>query len=260
MKDVIIAAHRGDQTHYPESTLPALDTAARMGVDAVEVDLHMSRDGVVYLMHDHTVDRTTNGTGKTHELDWAYLSTLDAGSWFDPKFAGLRIPTLEEVLTWAEQYDGLVINWELKDYPHTCGEEHALRCAQQLVRGIFAHGLQGRSMINSFSSRLLEYCDKLAFHTVPIHGQGVGDTCRMFGDVTRAPESYWAWACLYNSKGGTLAEKENFDLCKSMGILPCVCLPENKAVYREAVARGCKMFTCNDPRKALEIMRELGLR
>ncbi len=94
-----VASHRGDRKVAPENTLPAFESAITTGTRFVETDVQLSRDGIPVLMHDRTVDRTTNGTGKVGELELSQLEQLDAGSWFSPEFAGARIPTLEQLLS-----------------------------------------------------------------------------------------------------------------------------------------------------------------
>lgn len=91
-------AHRGDNKNAPENTLPAFRSAVEKGAHQIEFDVYISSDGKAVVIHDMTVDRTTNGSGKVEELTFDELRALDAGSWFDPKFAGVRIPTLKEVL------------------------------------------------------------------------------------------------------------------------------------------------------------------
>jgi len=93
-----IAAHRGDRTVAPENTLPALQAALASTLDFVETDVQLSADGVPVVIHDRTVDRTTNGSGAVSDLTIAELRQLDAGSWYDPVFAGTVIPTLDEYL------------------------------------------------------------------------------------------------------------------------------------------------------------------
>ena len=93
-----IAAHRGGATTHPENTLPAFAEAVRLGAHMIEFDVAISRDGVLVLMHDATVNRTTNGKGKVNEFTLAELKRLDAGAWKDARFAGARVPTLEEAL------------------------------------------------------------------------------------------------------------------------------------------------------------------
>lgn len=94
----LIAGHRGDRSAAPENTLPALQGALAGTMVYVETDIRLSADGVPVLIHDATVDRTTNGSGRVAELTLAELQQLDAGSWYAKAFAGLRIPTLESFL------------------------------------------------------------------------------------------------------------------------------------------------------------------
>jgi glycerophosphoryl diester phosphodiesterase len=91
-----IVAHRGASAERPECTMAALRRAIETGATAVEVDVRTSRDGQLFLLHDATLDRTTNGKGAAREKSLAELKKLDAGSWFDGKYAGERIPTLRE--------------------------------------------------------------------------------------------------------------------------------------------------------------------
>ncbi len=93
-----IIAHRGAAADAPENTLVAMRISFDRGVDFVEADLHLTADGVPVLMHDPTIDRTTNGSGNVADLTLAEIKTLDAGSWFGAQFAGEPVPTLEEFL------------------------------------------------------------------------------------------------------------------------------------------------------------------
>lgn len=93
-----IIAHRGFSIKYPENTLEAVQGAIDVNVDGVEVDVRISKDGVPYCLHDHTLDRTTDGTGPCANLTIAELKQLDAGSFKGKEFKGAKIPTFEEVL------------------------------------------------------------------------------------------------------------------------------------------------------------------
>lgn len=83
---------------HPENTLPALQEAVRLGAQMIEFDIQLTQDGALVLMHDATVDRTTDGKGKVADLTLAQIKALDAGSKLDKRFAGTRIPTFEEAL------------------------------------------------------------------------------------------------------------------------------------------------------------------
>ncbi|MEU8231726.1 glycerophosphodiester phosphodiesterase family protein [Actinoplanes sp. NPDC048967] len=91
-------AHRGYSAVAPENTLPALAAGVRAGATLIEFDVRTTADGVPVVIHDRTVDRTTGGTGHVWELTLDEISALDAGSWFSPAYAGIRIPLLREVI------------------------------------------------------------------------------------------------------------------------------------------------------------------
>lgn len=91
-------AHRGASALAPENTIAAFEKAIESGADAIELDLHVSRDGALVVIHDQTLDRTTNGQGPVHARSLQDLKQLDAGHWFGEGFAGQRMPTLAEVL------------------------------------------------------------------------------------------------------------------------------------------------------------------
>jgi glycerophosphoryl diester phosphodiesterase len=91
-------AHRGGAGLAPENTLAAVGNALRLGVDVIELDLHVSADGAIVVIHDAALQRTTSGRGFVRSTTLADLKRLDAGAWFHPRFTGERIPTLQEVL------------------------------------------------------------------------------------------------------------------------------------------------------------------
>ncbi len=91
-------AHRGACGSHPENTLPAFAEAIRLGVHQIEFDVYLTKDKQCVVIHDGSVDRTTNGSGKVSELTLAEIRRLDAGSWKDARFAGVKVPTLRETL------------------------------------------------------------------------------------------------------------------------------------------------------------------
>jgi glycerophosphoryl diester phosphodiesterase len=258
---VILAAHRGDKKNYPENTIPAFRAALDKGCDMIETDVHMTKDGVLVLIHDASTLRTTGVDIDVNGLTFEELRTLDAGSSFSPEFTGTRIPSVEEFIELIKDSD-ILINWELKDYPTVLGDEQAFLTADKLVELIHKHGLVERSMINSFSDRLLEYVHKKYGGEFTVHGQGI-DACTRSKDESAIPRTeLYDWCCLYpNVKGGTpLDNPENFKYCTDRGILPCVCVPDTAETYREYINLGCRMFTSNDVTAADKILRELGVR
>lgn len=93
-----MVAHRGASAYAPENTIAAFELALAQGADVLEFDVHLSRDDHPVVIHDFTVDRTTNGNGPVRELTVRELKRLDAGAWFKQKFAGQQIQTLHEIL------------------------------------------------------------------------------------------------------------------------------------------------------------------
>lgn len=101
-----IVCHRGANQIAPENTLCAAQLCFERHYDFVELDLRTTADGHLVVLHDKTVDRTTNGSGALAELTWGELRKLDAGSWFDPKFRDQRIPLFSEMLNLAQKGGG----------------------------------------------------------------------------------------------------------------------------------------------------------
>jgi glycerophosphoryl diester phosphodiesterase len=108
----LVIAHRGDVESAPENTMEAFRGALEKGADGVEMDVRLSRDGHVVVMHDRRVNRTTNGIGPVGNLTLEQLKKLDAGSWYDAGFKGAKVPTLEEVL--EEMPRDFLLDVELK--------------------------------------------------------------------------------------------------------------------------------------------------
>ena len=111
-----VIAHRGVRHDAPENTLAALQRVVDSGSRWIETDIKITRDGVPILMHDETLERTTNGHGRVADTDWADLQKLDAGKWFDPSFQGEPVPTMADALRLALNRN-LNINLELKPCP-----------------------------------------------------------------------------------------------------------------------------------------------
>lgn len=97
-KDIEIVVHRGANFLAPENTIPAAFAALEHGATWIELDVRKSKDGVMYNLHDETLDRTTNGHGPINMAISSYIDKLDAGSWFSPAFKGVKVPRIETML------------------------------------------------------------------------------------------------------------------------------------------------------------------
>ncbi len=141
----MITAHRGASNQAPENTMPAFRRALELGADGIELDVHMSADGRLVVIHDETVDRTSNGKGLVKDKTLAELKELDFGSWFSEGFRGEKIPELEDVLELLSDRD-VLLNIEIKNGPvFYPGIETAVADALQ------KYGMTDRTIISSFN-------------------------------------------------------------------------------------------------------------
>ncbi len=136
-----IIAHRGASASHPENTIVALREALRLRVQAVEFDVHCTKDRQLVLMHDSTVDRTTDGTGKVSSFTLAEIRQLDAGSWKGAQFAGQRIPTLGETLKIMPKNIWLFV--DIQNRPHL---------AAPVTREILRHEREHQAVLLVMSS------------------------------------------------------------------------------------------------------------
>jgi glycerophosphoryl diester phosphodiesterase len=148
-----IISHRGFAAQYPENTLAAFQAAIAAGAAMIELDVMLSRDRKLVVIHDDTLERTTNGQGAVADLSLAELKQLDAGSWYHPRFANQQLPELGEVL---DLVNGKVyLNIEIKSNAY---ESHhpADAVERQVVELLRQKHLVDNSMISSFNAHVLE--------------------------------------------------------------------------------------------------------
>jgi glycerophosphoryl diester phosphodiesterase len=108
----LVEAHRGNSISAPENTMEAFEQAIEIGVDRVELDLRLSKDNKLVVIHDDTVDRTTNGSGVVSQMNFKTIASLDAGSWKDEKYKGAKVPLLHEVFELCKHKT--IVNIDLK--------------------------------------------------------------------------------------------------------------------------------------------------
>ena len=140
----IIFAHRGASAHAPENTMAAFELAIRLGAPAIEFDVKLSLDHQVIILHDQTLDRTTNGTGSVANLPLAALRELDAGSWKACEYHNEKIPLLDEVLETVGKK--VYINIELTNYATPFDG-----LVKEVVPLVKKHGLLDRVIFSSFN-------------------------------------------------------------------------------------------------------------
>lgn len=168
----LVIAHRGLRAHVPEHTVASFLAAIDGGAEMIEADVLLSRDGELVLMHDTSIERTTNGTGRLDELTWAELSLLDAGSWFGADFANLRLARVADLLEIAGEA-GIGLCLEAKGDTHEAKAAVALRLAT-MVRDL---GLLDWVFVSSFDQGALASAKDLvpellvAPERLPEHGE-----------------------------------------------------------------------------------------
>ena len=150
-------AHRGASRIAPENTLAAFQKALEVGADGIEFDVRLSSDGVPVVIHDATVDRTTDGTGRVADLPLSELSQLDASTSFDAAFAGARIPTLAQVFEMLGEL--LLLNIELKEEGF-----FGSSLEEAVVTLIQKHALERQVLVSSFNALALRRIQRISPH------------------------------------------------------------------------------------------------
>ena len=149
-----VIAHRGFSGAAPENTIAAVRAAIEIQADMAEIDVTLTADGHIVVIHDETLDRTTNGSGKVSDFSRAELQLLDAGAWFAPTFAGERIPSLDAVLDEIE--DRILLNVEIKSEAVDRG------VVPKVASSIRKRGMIDQVVVSSFSPTALEQMHSVA--------------------------------------------------------------------------------------------------
>lgn len=239
---MLVAGHRGVRVHVRENTMEAFRIAADLHADMIETDIHMTRDGVLILMHDHAIDRTTAGTGLIREKTYAEIREV-----------GPDVPTLEEFIVATKDEPGMTYNFELKDYPEN-GEEHAWESMRKTIAMVEKYDLADRCVINSFSGRLLEQVADEFGGRYKLHGFypfSAMSGCR------RDPMEYLYCACLWGSD--PVGCEDWYKELAAHGVQAWVGTGVKSAEdLRRAAMLGAKLVTSDDPGETLRLLREMG--
>jgi glycerophosphoryl diester phosphodiesterase len=155
-------AHRGAKQYAPENTLASFLKAKELGAQWIEFDVMLTGCGEAIIMHDETLERTTNGQGSVLELPYSYIQTLDAGSWFDKKFAGEKVPTLKETILFLKK-NNMYANVEIKVLPGY--EEKAVSTILSEIDNYWPKQMQA-PLISSFSVPVLQYVREASPHAM----------------------------------------------------------------------------------------------
>lgn len=152
---VQIIAHRGAAGFAPENTLAAVKKAIELNSPLIEIDVHMTKDGEVVVIHDDSIDRTTNGKGQVKDFTLKEIQQFDAGTWYNKKFKDEKVPTLQQVLNLIKPPTKLVI--EVKD-----GNDVYPEIEKKIVSSVNQSNLQESVIYKSFKPKILNEFKKLA--------------------------------------------------------------------------------------------------
>ncbi|WP_059172150.1 glycerophosphodiester phosphodiesterase [Bacillus sp. FJAT-27445] len=239
-----IFAHRGSKGTHPENTLEAFREAIRLGVDGIELDVHLSKDGELVIIHDETVDRTTNGSGNVRDMTVEELKSLDAGSWFGWEFQGATIPTLDEVLALLKG-TGIRLNVEIKSdvIPYKGIEKKVL---EALAR----HSYKENAIISSFNHYSLKRVRELDAEV---------ETAILFMEVLHEP---WEYAKTIGAFGlhvhTPVAYTEMARTAADLGVPVRVFTVNKEKKMKELIEMGIETIMTDYPERALEIRSERG--
>lgn len=137
-----VVAHRGNSSVAPQNTLAAFEAAWRAGADSIELDVQLTADGEVVVIHDDTLDATTDATGRVDALPLADVRAVDAGSWFAPAYAGQRVPTFAELLDFLVTHPGIDLLLEIKG---DWGPDDVRKVTEPVLRAGLADRVIGQS-------------------------------------------------------------------------------------------------------------------
>lgn len=238
-----VAGHRGNSEKYPENTIEAFREAIINGADMVETDVRLTKDRVLVLMHDETVDRTTNASGKVNSFTYDELKNVNAGTaeYFQP------IPTFEELLKVLKHTDA-TLNLEFKEYNIGDNRENCEYCINEALRLCEAYGMKERTLCNSFDAYVLEYIDEHYHGQYLLHGFY---PYTMMKNVRRNPEEYLYCACM-----GENTNPEHYQYLRSKDIEPWIGASVKTKEHLETCIRlGARLITTNNPETILSFLK-----
>lgn len=276
-----VVAHRGASNDAPENTLAAFRLAREQGADWFELDCRQCKGGEVVVMHDETVDRTTNGKGKVAELTLEQLQALDAGSWKDAGYTGERVPTLKAALELADADCGCFVEVKplnqgnLKDlleriaagklsrdedidreFLAAVADSPDAALARAVIADIRAAGKQKFVVLQSFSPVV---CGVVAIEAPELKVELLGG-----GKTAGDWEGYYRWLFLFefnglNTSAAALTEGR-LDVIQSGGKSCAVYTVDDTAEMQRLAEWGVNRIITNKPALCLEELAKLGKR
>lgn len=245
---MMVAAHRGDSYNYYENTMESFLSAIESGAEMIETDVHLTKDLVLVLIHDDTVDRTTNQKGHVSEMTYEELRRLNAGGTHDYQ----EIPTLEALLKLIFSKN-IFINLEIKEYHKAGNLERCDYCIKECVKLIEKYSYANKMVFNSFDAYVLEYIDTRYRGKYMLHGFY---PYSVMHNVKRNPDEYLYCACIFDNRN-----KANYEYLQSKGIQPWIGAGVTGIEHlRECYELGAKLVTTNFPKDCINKLKKIGAR
>ena len=192
---VSVVAHRGLSAVAPENTMAAFRLAADVGCDLLEFDVHLTKDDALVVIHDDTLDRTTNGRGWVRDHTLAQIRALDA-SYGNAAYAGERVPALDELVGWAKAA-GITLSLEIKQPTPATGRPKYPHIAERVADMLTAHGMTARALVHSFDHPTVRQMRELLpdLATAVNYGGGTFTDPLLLGAAADASGigGWWAW-------------------------------------------------------------------
>lgn len=267
---ITLTAHRGYRAKFPENTMLAFEEALKLDIDSIEMDVRMTKDNEIVVIHDPTIDRTTDKTGLVKNMTLAEVKEADAGVKFG--YPGVKIPTLEEFLQLMSTRPDIKVLLELKDYPEDAGAFAYASC-EKTIALCKKYGVWGKDRLTliTFSTGICAWLrHKHPREEITIHG--FYPKQKMLGWQNDDPYKYYDEVCLfcdvYTMDGAhyknphPVVEKDKFTQFALMDVKPCVywSWDVNEEHYNEAFSYGAIGFTCDDPYECGKILDKIGAR
>ncbi|HEX6480850.1 MAG TPA: glycerophosphodiester phosphodiesterase [Ktedonobacteraceae bacterium] len=267
LKKPFIFAHQGGESLAPTNTMAAFAVADAIGgIDFLDIDVHMTRDGHLVGIHDSTVDRTTNGHGRVDSYTLAELQKLDAGYWFKNlqgeysyRGKGVRIPALEEVFsTYAEKY---YLHFEVKDaYP----KDGPSQIEEKLWKLISDYSMEKKVIVASFQQGIVERFNRLAQGQVVI-GAGRAEVIGfVLAHTSRLPLLYRRYSHVLEiplrSKGISLKKRGLIEKAHRLGMEVYYWTIDDVPTMKELIELGADGLFTNRPDLLKQVIQEMHLR
>jgi glycerophosphoryl diester phosphodiesterase len=244
LEKLFVEGHRGYKEKYPENTLLAFQKSLEIGVDVIEFDLRLTRDHQLVIIHDETVDRTTNGVGPVSEYSLHELQQLDAGGWFDNAFEGLKIPTLIQLCELLKNSPNVLLDVEIKP------GFQALKAADIAVAELGRYGYLPRCVFTSFDAEVVEHI----YDTYGLRTQGFPAEKMKNFTLGEGGTYSKVWSVGIEFKSLTPERVQHF---RDMGLLIGTYCPDSEQQARYAVSCGVNRMTCNNPLAAIKLRNEM---